>query len=81
MAVLKFHSLGPRCIDSGLGLVCLRRLLSYQSHTSLLAASFNYYKVDFRSFRGGSVVEDLFANAGDTGSIPDPGRSHMLQSN
>ena len=64
MAVLKFHSLGPRCIDSGLGLVCLRRLLSYQSHTSLLAASFNYYKVDFRSFRGGSVVENLFANAG-----------------
>ena len=30
---------------------------------------------------GGSVVENLPANAEDMGSIPDPGRSHMLQSN
>ena len=30
---------------------------------------------------GGPVVKNLLANAGDTGSIPDPGRSHMLQSN
>ena len=27
------------------------------------------------------VVKNLPANAGDTGSIPDPGRSHMLRSN
>ena len=25
--------------------------------------------------------KDLPANAGDMGSIPDPGKSHMLQSN
>ena len=35
----------------------------------------------FRGHPGGSVVKNLPANAGDMGSIPDPGRSHMLQSN
>ena len=30
-------------------------------------------------FPGGSVVKNLPASAGDTGSIPDTGRSHMLQ--
>ena len=29
----------------------------------------------------GAVVKNLPANAGDMGSSPDPGRSHMLQSN
>ena len=32
-------------------------------------------------FPGGSVVRSLPANAGATGSIHNPGRSHMLQSN
>ena len=32
-------------------------------------------------FAGGPVVESLPASAGDGGLIPDPGRSHMLQSN
>ena len=36
------------------------------------------FKVDFP---GGSVVKNLPANAGDTGSSPAPGRSHMPQSN
>ena len=31
-------------------------------------------------FPGGAVVENPPANAGDTGSSPGPGRSHMLQS-
>ena len=30
-----------------------------------------------RDFPGGAVVKNLLANAGDTGSIPGPGRSHM----
>ena len=34
-----------------------------------------------RGFPGGAVVESLPANAGDTGSSPGLGRSHMLQSN
>ena len=32
-------------------------------------------------FPGGAMVENLPANAGDTGSSPGLGRSHMLQSN
>ena len=32
-------------------------------------------------FPGGTVVENLPANAGVTGLIPGPGGSHMLQSN
>ena len=34
-----------------------------------------------RDFPGGTMVKNLPANAGDTGSSPGPGRSHMLQSN
>ena len=32
-------------------------------------------------FLGGSVVKNLPANAGETGSISGWGRSHMLRSN
>ena len=34
-----------------------------------------------RGFPGGSVVKNLPANVGDTGSIPGPGRSHVPWSN
>ena len=34
-----------------------------------------------QGFPGGAVVGSLPANAGDTGSSPGPGRSHMPQSN
>ena len=32
-----------------------------------------------KGFPGGSVVKNLCSNSGDTGSIPDPERSHMPQ--
>ena len=35
----------------------------------------------FLGFPGGAVDKNLPANAGDTGSIPGPGRSHMPWSN
>ena len=35
---------------------------------------------DNEGFPGGAVVENLPANAGDTGSSPGLGRSHMPQS-
>ena len=35
----------------------------------------------FRDFPGGAVVKNPPANAGDTGSSPGPGRSHMPRSN
>ena len=33
------------------------------------------------NFPGGPIVKNLPSNAGDTGSIPGPGRFHMLQGN
>ena len=38
-------------------------------------------KFIFRGFPGGAVAENLLANAGDTGSSPGLGRSHMPRSN
>ena len=38
-------------------------------------------KMVVQDFPGGAVVKNLPATAGDTGSIPGPGRSHMPQSN
>ena len=40
-----------------------------------------YIKVDSSGFSGSTVVKNPPANAGDTGSSPGPGRSHMPQSN
>ena len=34
-----------------------------------------------QGFPGGAVVENLLANAGDAGSSPGLGRSHMPRSN
>ena len=38
-------------------------------------------KINEVGFPGGAVVENLPANAGDTGSSPGLGRSHMPRSN
>ena len=38
-------------------------------------------KTTVRDFPGGTLVKNPPANAGDTGSSPGLGRSHMLQSN
>ena len=35
---------------------------------------------EMKGFPGGPVVKNLPARAGDMGSIPDPGRSHLLWS-
>ena len=40
-----------------------------------------YVKRKLRGFPGGAVVENLPANAGDMGSSPGLGRSHMPRSN
>ena len=37
-------------------------------------------KTTMRGFPGGAEVKNLPANAGDMGSRPGPGRSHMPQS-
>ena len=39
-----------------------------------------YFKI-WMGFPGGSVIKNLAANTGATGSTPGPGRSHMSRSN
>ena len=52
-------------------------------YTGRLLFSFLFflYKIWEWGFPGGAVVENLPANAGDTGSSPGLGRSHMPRSN
>ena len=45
------------------------------------AAAGNSLEMYWGGFPGGAVVENLPANAGDTGSSPGLGRSHMPRSN
>ena len=48
----------------------------------VLGKQHSYIKrMKLEGFPGGAVVKNLPANAGDTGLIPGPGRSHMLGSN
>ena len=35
-------------------------------------------RYQIKAFSDGSLVKNLPASAGDTGSVPGPGRSHML---
>ena len=46
-----------------------------------LFLSRGHFKKLLAGFPGGAVVENLPANAGDTGSSPGLGRSHMPRSN
>ena len=43
--------------------------------------SLRYQTITLGDFPGGAVVKNSPANAGDTGSSPGPGRSHMPRSN
>ena len=57
-----------------------------QSHSDLvcrlLLEKKKKHKIVYEGdFPGGAVVKNPSANAGDTGSSPGPGRSHMLRSN
>ena len=47
----------------------------------LCASHFPIFKEKYQGFPGGTVVKNLPANEGDTGSSPGLGRSHMLRSN
>ena len=58
-----------------------RRAHSFHLISFLLLKSRCYVKKLPSGFPGGAVVKSPPADAGDTGSIPVPGRSHMLRSN
>ena len=56
-------------------------LITVFSNLSYWPFWFLAIKIFMGGFPGGAVVENLPANAGDTGSSPGLGRSHMPQSN
>ena len=58
--------------NTGVGCHCLLRTIMVKSMKK------NVY---IWGFPGGSMVKNAPSNAGDLGSIPSLGRSHMLQSN
>ena len=71
--------ISPRCPMSLKHiLVTISWPLSIMWHDWPVSPSWNSHVLGFPH---GSVVKNLPANAGDTGSIPDPGRSHRPPSN
>ena len=51
-----------------------------QKGATFISASWDNLKISLKGFPGGSVVKNLPVSAGDTGSVPDLGRSHVPQS-
>ena len=49
--------------------------------TETLTQDQEHSKTEERGFPGGAVVKNPSADAGDMGSSPGPGRSHMTRSN
>ena len=66
---------------------CYNKMTLYKEEESnlelgILQVNYNSLsKLNFGGFPGGAVVENLPANAGDTGSSPGLGGSHMPRSN
>ena len=56
-------------------------VLRHKDYFELKAIENKQIQEKIWSFPDGSVVKNLPANAGDMGSIPGPGRSHMPRSN
>ena len=52
-----------------------------KSPTETTLLNIRVARIDGWGFPGGAVVGSLLANAGDTGSSPGLGRSHMPRSN
>ena len=54
---------------------------NFKRHIELNENENMTYQNLWRDFPGGAAVKNPPANAGDTGSSPGPGRSHMPRSN
>ena len=66
------------CICKSVSVIYPINKLKNKKH---MIVSIDAEKTFDRGFPGGAVVENLPANAGDTGSSPGRGRSHMPRSN
>ena len=67
------------CSSYGLQATQSLQLSLYPEHST--EAPVGQLKPLVKGFPGGAVVKNPPANAGDTGSSPGPGRSHILRSN
>ena len=56
-------------------------LICYLQETHFKYNDISRLKVENDGFPGSTAVKNLPANAGDMGSSPGPGRSHMPRSN
>ena len=61
--------------DKQFKIIILKMLREVQENTN------EQFNNTGRGFPGGAVVENPPASAGNTGSIPGPGRSHMPRTN
>ena len=68
----------PHCQSHGLN---FSHFISWPLSSIRSLSTFQFLKDSIQGFPGGAVVENLPANAGDTGSSPGLGRSHMPRSN
>ena len=59
----------------------LKSTLQFYANSLYSSGSQRGKKIQLWDFPGGVVVKNPPANAGDTGSSPGPGRSHMPRSN
>ena len=88
---LRAKTVEPDCLglnpsSSLTGSVTLGRLLNFSCFRCIFHMGSKSYLIGLlkavsRDFPGGSVVMNLPASAGNTGSSPGPGRSHMPRSN
>ena len=61
--------------------ICSLHLEELEKKRSDSIKSVFAFRLSLGGFPGDSVGKNSLANAGDTGSIPGPGRSHRLWSN
>ena len=82
---LVYNSRQNNCSSVILGMGKSNRGKHFLDHSKLvrqvIQRILNYQQGPIRDFPGGAMVKNLPANAGDTGLIPGPGRSHMPRSN
>ena len=79
---LLLENIGGNLCDLGFGHEFFRYNLQSTFHERKKREKLTFIKSkDVWDFPGGAVVKNPPANAGDTGSSPGPGRSHMPWSN
>ena len=62
---------------------CLHQFVSFMDSVPFDVSNLRDLNIEVKlgDFPGGAVIKNPPANAGDTGSSPGPGRSHMPRSN